>query len=117
MNPTNSCRYPLASFEQLVCEIIKINKAWKVACEMGDSNSQMATSIKNIKTRWQVRLLRLYAPERVYLQLDAAAQSEEELYGLLLREPIDGYANATHLPVRVARSRLSAEEIVKFSEI
>ena len=117
MNSTNSCLHPLASFEQLVSEIIKINKAWKVACDMGDSNSQMATSIKNIKTRWQVRLLRLYAPERVYLQLDSEAQSEEELYGLLLREPIEGYASLNHLPVRVARSRLSAEEIAKFSEI
>lgn len=117
MNSTHSCLHPLASFEQLVSEIITINKAWKVACETGDSNSQIATSIKNIKTRWQVRLLRLYAPERVYLKLEAETHSEEELYGLLLREPIDGYADLTHLPVRVARSRLSAEEILKFSDL
>ncbi|WP_264319645.1 hypothetical protein [Zarconia navalis] len=88
----------------------------KVACEMGNSDSQIAISMKNIKTRWQVRLLRLYAPERVYLQLDAEAKSDEALYGLFLREPIEGFADINHLPVRVARSMLSAEEIIKFSK-
>ncbi|MDY6940124.1 MAG: hypothetical protein SWY16_21020 [Cyanobacteriota bacterium] len=117
MNHPQSSLQLLASFEQLVRDIITIDKAWKVACEMGTSNSQIATSMKNIRTRWQVRLLRLYAPDLVYLQLEADARSDEDLYELLLREPVNSCEHATHISVRVARSMLSIEEITKFSQI
>jgi hypothetical protein len=57
------------SLEQLINEIHAINRAWKVAREFGDI-PPLAKSLGEMKNRLQVRLLRQYAPDRVYLALD-----------------------------------------------
>ncbi|MBI1242041.1 hypothetical protein [Umezakia ovalisporum] len=101
---------------ELVKEIIAINQGWKLAEEIGDYASALSDSLAELKNRLQVQLLRNYAPEKVYLQIDTSTDSTEmeELYGLILREPIEGYWNAAHLPVRVAEKLLSAQEIEQF---
>ncbi|PSF29692.1 hypothetical protein C7H19_24250 [Aphanothece hegewaldii CCALA 016] len=106
------------SIEELVQEINTVNHAWKVASqiEIADSLTTIAQSLGNLKTRLQVRLLRSYAPEKVYLQLDLDTQGEE-LYGLILCEPVENYWNAAHLPVRIAQSVLTPQEIKKFTRI
>ena len=98
---------------QLVREIDAVNHAWKVAAEFGDI-PQLAESLKEMKSRLQVRLLRLHAPDRVYLELDEETESSEPLYDLRLREPVAGRTDAAHLPVRVANEILSPEEIEQF---
>lgn len=105
-----------SNFEELVKEIITVNQAWKEASEIGDYLNHISKSLAQLKARLQVRLLRQYAPDRVYLQLDTKSQDTqgEELYGLILRQPTNHYWNAAHLPVRVARSVLSPEELQKF---
>jgi hypothetical protein len=104
------------SCEQLVREIVAVNHAWKEAKDMfADSASPLANSLRTLKSRLQIRLLRKYAPERVYLREDLDADASEDVYGLCLVEPIDGYTDAAHLPIRVAREFLSMEEIVKYS--
>ncbi|MCT7990603.1 hypothetical protein [Laspinema olomoucense] len=104
------------SLEQLIDEIHAVNHAWKVALAFGDIPA-LATSLQDMKTRLQVRLLRQYAPDRVYLALDTETASEEPLYGLRLREPIAGYTDAAHLPVRVAQDYLSHELIEGFKKL
>lgn len=118
VNHHTIARYSTVSIEELVQEINTVNHAWKVACqiEIADSLTTIAQSLRNLKTRLQVRLLRSYAPEKVYLQLDLDTQGEE-LYGLILREPVENYRDAAHLPVRIAQSVLTPQEIKKFTRI
>ncbi|MGA9380875.1 MAG: hypothetical protein WBV73_19090 [Phormidium sp.] len=96
-----------SDFEELITEIAAINQAWKVSKELSPN---LGNSLKDLKNRLQVRLLR-NAPERVYLELDTATESEEPLYSLRLRQPIGNRWNAEHLPVRVAQEMLSDEEL------
>ncbi|WP_254567809.1 hypothetical protein [Oscillatoria sp. HE19RPO] len=104
------------SLEQLIDEIHAVNHGWKVALAFGDIPA-LAKSLQEMKTRLQVRLLRQYAPDRVYLALDTETASEEPLYGLRLREPVAGHTDAAHLPVRVAKEHLSPERIERFGEL
>jgi hypothetical protein len=104
------------SLTELVKEIIAVNQAWKLACDMGECSTAIAHSLADLKNRLQVRLLRTYAPEKVYLQIDTSSDSAptEQLYGLMLRQPIKNYWNAAHLPVRVAQQLMSPQELQKF---
>jgi hypothetical protein len=99
--------------EELITEIAAINQAWKVSKELSPN---LANSLKDLKNRLQVRLLR-NAPERVYLELDTATASEEPLYSLRLRQPIGNRWNAEHLPVRVAQEMLSDEELKQLIKV
>lgn len=99
------------NFEQLVQEIVAINQAWKVSEELSPN---LGNSLKDLKSRLQVRLLRSYAPEQVYLELDTETGTEE-LYSLRLRNPIGKRWNAEHLPVRVAKELLSNEELQQWT--
>ena len=105
-----------ANLEELVKEINAVNRAWKEASEMGDCLKRISQSLKDLKDRLQVRLLRQYAPDRVYLELDTENPDTqgEELYSLRLRQPLAQYKNAAHLPVRVARNVLSEQELQQF---
>lgn len=101
------------TFEELITEIAAINQAWKVSKELSPN---LGNSLKDLKNRLQVRLLR-NAPERVYLELDTATESEEPLYSLRLRQPIGNRWNAEHLPVRVAKEMLSDEELKQLIKV
>jgi hypothetical protein len=37
------------SIEQLVEEIVAVNRAWKVACDLFDETSPLATSLRDLK--------------------------------------------------------------------
>lgn len=101
------------SVEQLVREIVAVNHAWKVACELFGESSPLSTSSRDLKTCLQVRLLRTHAPKQVYLVEDKEAEGEP-LYSLRLREPIDNRQYAEHLPVRVAQDLLTSAELKQF---
>lgn len=106
------------SIEQLVAEIVALNHAWKEACELFDDrqNAPLAQSLRDLKTCKQIRILRSYAPlGKVYLALDDRL-SDEPLYSLHLREPIDTRWNAEHLPVRVTEEYLSSIELDRFTK-
>ncbi|BAU63825.1 hypothetical protein STA3757_11940 [Stanieria sp. NIES-3757] len=103
------------SIEQLVQEIVAVNHAWKEAKEIfNDSASPLVISLRDLKSRLQIRLLRDYAPEQVYLAEDKEAESEELLYGLLLVNSIENWKDAAHIPVRVAQEHFSNEEIQRY---
>jgi hypothetical protein len=102
------------SFETLVKEIATINHAWKTAIALFESGSPLANSLRDLKTRKQVRLLRTYAPDLVYLKKDTQTEAEEDLYGLELVRKVESYQDAAHLPVRVAQEVLSQAELHKF---
>lgn len=105
------------SIEQLVTEIIAVNHAWKETKELFDSTSPLAISFRDLKTHLQVRLLRKYAPEWVYLVEDTNADSDEPLYGLQLIKPTHNWKDAAHLPIRVAQEVLSLKELQKFIRV
>jgi hypothetical protein len=115
------------SLEQLLSEIVAINHAWKEARFMFGNSAGLTVSLRNLKTRSQVRLLHNYAPEKVYLKIDEQAlepslevdndaETGEPLYGLILRKPVNGVTDAAHLPVRVAQEFLSESEIKRFTQ-
>lgn len=102
--------------ETLITEITAINNAWKqVSEELLDQNAGLAISLRDLKSNLQLRLLRNH-PQQVYLVLDEETESEEPLYGLRLREPINGHWNAAHLPVRVAEELLTEQELIQFTQ-
>ena len=103
------------SVEQLVEEIVAVNQAWKVARNLFDETSPLATSLRDLKTCKQVRLLQNYGSKQVYLALDPASKGEP-LYSILLRKPIGDRTNAEHIPVRVAEAVLSPEELRRLVE-
>ena len=115
------------SLEQLLAEIVAINHAWKEARFMFGNSAGLTVSLRNLKTRSQVRLLHNYAPEKVYLKIDEQAlepslevdndaETGEPLYGLILRKPVNGVTDAAHIPVRVAQEFLSDSEIQRFTQ-
>ncbi|MCF2147914.1 hypothetical protein IQ276_016075 [Desmonostoc muscorum LEGE 12446] len=113
-NKTTQLLYP--SVEKLVEEIVAVNHAWKVACELFGQNSPLSISSKDLKTCLQVRLLRNYAPKQVYLIEDKEAEGEP-LYSLRLREPIGNRLDAEHLPMRIAQEVLTLQELERFQNI
>jgi hypothetical protein len=105
------------SIEQLVSEIIAVNYAWKKAQDLFDcADNHLANSLRDFKARLQVRLLRKYAPEKVYLKIDTNVNTDydELLYGLQLVTIVNGRRDAAHMPIRVAKENLSAQELEQF---
>ncbi|MBH8571784.1 hypothetical protein I8752_01815 [Nostocaceae cyanobacterium CENA369] len=108
---TTQLLYP--SIEKLVEEIVAVNHAWKVACELFGQDSPLSISSRDLKTYLQVRLLRSYAPEQVYLIEDKESEGEP-LYSLRLRESIGNRLYAEHLPMRIAQKILADKELEQF---
>ena len=105
------------SIEKLVTEIIAVNHAWKEAKDLFDrADNHLANSLRDLKARLQVRLLRSYAPELVYLLTDndPDLDYDEPLYGLRLVKSVNGRQDAAHMPIRVAEENLSARELQQF---
>ena len=103
--------------EQLVTEIIAVNHAWKEAKDLFDHlNNPLANSLRDLKARLQVRLLRSYAPALVYLITDTNPDRDydEPLYGLRLVKSVNGRQDAAHMPIRIANENLSAKELQQF---
>lgn len=113
MSNINELLYP--SLRELVTQIKAINSAWKVSQDLYGNNSPLSTSSRDLKSCLQVRLLRSYAPQNVYLAIDNQTEGEPQ-FGLQLRESVDKYQDADHIPVRVAKEILTSEEINKFSQ-
>ncbi len=102
--------------EKLVNEIVAVNHAWKVASELFGEDSPLSISSRDLKTCLQVRLLRSYAPEQVYLIEDKKTEGER-LYSLCLREPIGERLYAEHLPIRIAEEVFTNKELKQFKKI
>lgn len=100
--------------DSLVDEIIVINKAWKASRELLGGSVSMTESFRHLKSRLQARLLRQYAPQQVYLELDNTADSEEPLYGLKLVNKVSNRTDAAHIPVRIANEIFTPEELKHF---
>jgi hypothetical protein len=100
--------------KDLVIQIKAINKAWKLASETMENEHPLAINLRDLKARLQIRLLRGYAPDSVYLTIDDETSTDEPLFSLRLTSVIDGYSDVDHLPVRVAKESLSDAEIQKF---
>ena len=104
-----------SSLKQLVEEIVAVNHAWKLACDLLEQTSPLATSLRDLKTCKQVRLLQTYGRTQVYLALDSE-EASEPLYSLRLRQAIGNRQDAEHLPVRVAQEILSPAELSQLIE-
>ena len=103
------------SIEQLVTEIIAVNHAWKEAKDLFEETaSPLANALRDLKTRLQIRLLRNYAPEWVFLIEDNQTEGDEPLYGLQLVKAIGSWRDAAHIPIRVAQENLSLQELKIF---
>lgn len=96
----------LDSYNQLLTEIVAINPAWHAMQNLLTNESEVTKSLRDLKGRLQLRLLRKF-PDRVYLTIDTEARGEPQ-YSVRLKSPeiinIDGkqerLENAMHLPVR-----------------
>ncbi|MFN6485007.1 MULTISPECIES: hypothetical protein [unclassified Nostoc] len=114
ISETAKLLYP--SVEKLVNEIVAVNHAWKVARELFGQDSPLSISSRDLKTCLQVRLLRSYAPEQVYLIEDKKSEGEP-LYSLRLRKLIGNRLDAEHLPMRVDQEVLADKELEQFKKI
>ena len=106
-----------SSIEQSVTEIIAVNRAWKEARYLFDrADNYLANSLRDLKARLQVRLLRSYAPELAYLITDINSDQDydEPLYGLRLVKSVNGRHDAAHMLIRVAEENLSVKELQQF---
>ena len=103
------------SLEQLVKEIIAVNHAWKLACDLFEQTSPLATTLRDLKTCKQVRLLQTYGTTQVYLAIDPESSSEP-LYSVRLRHSIGDRTDAEHIPIRVAQENLSSAELNRLIE-
>jgi hypothetical protein len=103
----------ICALDILVREIVAVNHAWKQAQDLFEDGSPLTISLRELKGRLQVRLLRYYFPD-VFLELDPEA-SGEPLYSLRLNRSVGNLKDAAHLPVRKAKEFLSQEEIKKFT--
>ena len=101
-----------SSIIELVKEIVAVNHAWKIACDLFEETSPLAISYRDLKACLQIRLLRCHFPQ-VFLRLDLESDGEP-LYSLRLQQSIGNRDNAEHLPERVAKDRLSLKEIEQF---
>lgn len=104
------------SLADLIQQIHSINHAWKLSKEMEDNSHFLAIRLRYLKTRLQIKLLKNFAPNYVYLKEDKNIESEESVYGLILVSPINNYSDVAHIPIRVAKKMLSEEEISHFSQ-
>ena len=94
------------NYKQLITEIDAINQAWHAMQDLLTKESAITTSLRDIKGRLQLRLLREFS-DRVYLAPDPTYPSEP-VYSVKLRIPVtinvEGNAkkldNAKHLPER-----------------
>lgn len=111
---TNDLPTLLKEGRSLVKEINAVNQAWKLAIYMFDNHHFLAQSLRDLKLRLQVRLLRNYAPKFVFLVEDLETESDEPLYSLKLVSPFGDYKYAAHLPIRLAQEVFSLEEIDQF---
>lgn len=103
------------TLEDLLIKIHRVNHSWKLAQKITENEHILAQSLRNLKIRLQIKLLRNYAPDYVFLQLDENIMFVEPIYGLKLNFPVNGYHDAAHFPVRVAHQLLSDSEINYFS--
>ncbi|WPF89505.1 hypothetical protein WEU38_04330 [Cyanobacterium aponinum AL20118] len=104
------------SLTDLIKQIHCINHAWKLSQEMEDNSHFLAIRLRDLKSRLQIKLLKNFAPNYVYLKEDKDIESEESIYGLMLVSPINNYSDVAHIPIRVAKKMLSEEEISHFSK-
>jgi hypothetical protein len=96
----------LDNYKQLITEIDAINQAWHSMQALLTNESPITTSLRDIKGRLQLRLLREFS-DRVHLEIDPTSESEP-LYSVKLQSPvsinIDGntkkFNDAKHLPER-----------------
>jgi hypothetical protein len=101
------------SLEELVKNIKAVNQVWKDVRRLFGEQSPLASEAKALKNCLQVRLLRKFAPDQVYLKIDPET-GEEPLYGLRLCNCVSGYEDADHLPVRVASEIFTEAELQSF---
>jgi hypothetical protein len=102
------------SIKELVRSIVAVNQAWKEARNLFGQDSSTGNRLRDLKSSLQVRLLKRYAPHKVYLVEDYDPDTQEPLYGLRLVEPVDSWNDTAHIPVRVLQERVSAAEINRF---
>ncbi|MDJ0735828.1 MAG: hypothetical protein QNJ47_17490 [Nostocaceae cyanobacterium] len=108
----------IEDIEQLLREIVAVNHAWKAAKYLFGDDSPLSTSTRDLKTCLQVRLLRVYAPDKVYLVQDTDESNKvgEKIYSLRLRQMIGDRLYPEHLPLRVAKEFLTEQELHQFTK-
>jgi hypothetical protein len=102
------------SIEELVRSIVAVNHAWKEARNLFGQDSHTGNRLRDLKSSLQVRLLKRYAPHKVYLVEHYDPDTQEPLYGLQLVEPLGTWDDAAHIPVRVLQERVSPADIRRF---
>jgi hypothetical protein len=104
-----------SSIDELVNEILKVNHAWKTACDLFERDASLSISLQEMKNK--VQLLRVHHP-KVFLEVDPAEAGI--VYGLRLQGSVSRHYNAAHLPEQVARQLLypqKPEDFLKHSNL
>ena len=106
-----------ADVTALVERIHLVNGGWHSLRKLwppADQHDPVLQSMRSLKALLQAQLLRLHHP-RARLVLDNNTELPEPCYSVRLEPRVGGHRDACHLPVRVARSCLTADELSRFS--
>lgn len=101
-----------SKLNQIICEIVAINRGWKVAKDLFGENADLSVSLRELKNSLQIRLLRTYQ-DQVYIVF-ADDSEDEDLFSIRIDDESVERSDAEHLPVRVAKQYFTEEEIGKF---
>lgn len=99
-----------SSVSNLVRRIHTINQGWKVARERFGADDALARSLRDLKSRLQVRLLR-HPDADVRIEHDADFESEI-IYSIRVSDAANTLSSdAAHIPHRVLAQHLSTTEM------
>ena len=106
-----------ADLPALVERIHLINGGWHSLRKLwppADQRDPVLQSMRTLKALLQAQLLRLHHPA-ARLVLDENPELPEPCYSVRLQSRVAGHRDACHMPVRVAHSCLTPEELTRFT--
>jgi hypothetical protein len=99
------------SLDQCIHDIKAINAGWKASQTLLGNSSGLSRSLRQLKTRRQIKLLLEVGKPFVSITLDLEADPVDPLFGIKIHDPSSSYCDADHIPERVLREYLSQEQI------
>ena len=105
----------IASAELLVARIHHVNGGWHALRELwppAEGTNVVIAGMRDLKALLQVQLLR-DPGSPAFLVEDLESALLEPCYSVQLRDRSQGYSNACHLPIRVARELLTERELAE----
>lgn len=97
------------SRSNLVSRIHSVNHGWKISRERFGKDDPLSQSLRDLKARLQIRLLR-HPDIDTRLEIDSSIESEV-VYGIVLSDSDATASDAAHIPYRTLERYLNPTEL------